>query len=72
MNSQVQSIKRMADMLKGKQNPQQMLQMVAQQNPQISQVLNIVNGSGMSPKQMFMNLAQQKGIDPNSIINILK
>lgn len=72
MSAQIQSVKRMANMLKGKSNPQQMLQMVAQQNPQMSQIMNMVNGSGMSPKQMFMNMAQQQGIDPNSIVNMLK
>lgn len=70
--NQIQSVKQMANMLKGKSNPQQMLQIVAQQNPQISQIMNMLNGSNMSPKQMFMNMAKQQGIDPTSIINILK
>jgi hypothetical protein len=62
----------MANMLKNQSNPMQMLQMMAGQNPQIANVLNMLGGSGMSAKQLFMQQAQKMGIDPNQIINMLK
>lgn len=68
----LQSVKRMAGMLKGKNNPMQMLQMLGGQNPQLNQVMQMMNGSNMSPKQLFMNMAQQQGIDPNQIISMIK
>jgi beta-N-acetylglucosaminidase len=71
-NSQMQQIKNMANMLKGSKNPQQMLQMAAQQNPQVSQVMNMLSGSGMSAKDMFYNIAKQRGINPDDVINNLK
>jgi hypothetical protein len=59
-------------MLKGQSNPMQIIKNMASQNPQVSQVLNMLNGSGMSAKDLFMQTAQQMGIDPNQIINMLK
>lgn len=70
--SNMGNIKQMINLIKGKNNPNQMLQMLAQQNPQVSQIMNMLNGSHMSPKQLFMQAAQQRGIDPNTIINQLK
>lgn len=71
-NASMQSIKRMAEMLKGKQNPMQILQAVSQQNPAVAQVMNMINGSGMSAKQFFMQIANQQGVDINSVISMLK
>lgn len=62
----------MMQMLQGSNNPQTMLQMMAAQNPQLKQVLDYVQQSGGDPKQAFYKLAQDKGIDPNQIINMLK
>lgn len=70
--SNMGNIKQMINLIKGKNNPNQMLQMLAQQNPQVSQIMNMLNGSHMSPKQLFMQTTQQRGIDPNTIINQLK
>ena len=70
--SNMGNIKQMINLIKGKNNPNQMLQMLAQQNPQVSQIMNMLNGSHMSPKQLFMQTAHQRGIDPNTIINQLK
>jgi beta-N-acetylglucosaminidase len=71
-NGQLNQIKQMANMLKGSKNPMQLLQMATQQNPQVSQVMNMLRGSGMSAKDMFYNVAQQRGINPDDIINNLK
>jgi hypothetical protein len=65
-------VKNMINMLKNNGNPMQMLQSMAGTNPQLGQVLSMLNGSGMSAKQMFMQMAQQRGVDPNSIIDMLK
>jgi hypothetical protein len=71
-NNPFNQIKQMANMLKGKSNPMQMLMGMSQNNPQISQVFNMLNGSGMSAKDMFYNIANQRGINPDDIINNLK
>lgn len=53
-------------------NPEQGLQILTQQNPQIQQTLNLINSMGTSPQQAFMQLAKMKGVDPNLIISMLK
>ena len=41
-------------------------------NPQLQQVMQMVKASNMTPKQYFYMLAKQKGIDPNTILNMFK
>lgn len=68
----IQSVKRMASMLKGKGNPMQILQMMGGQNPQLNQIMNLVNSKGMTPKDLFSQMAKQQGINPEQIISMLK
>ena len=65
-------IMQMFQNVKNAQNPNAMLQSLMQNNPQMKQVMDIINQNGGNAKQAFYNMAQQKGIDPNTIINNLK
>lgn len=69
---QLQSIKQAANMIKGNSNPMQMLQVMSQQNPQMSEIINLVNSNGGNAKAVFLQKAKEMGIDPNSIINQLR
>ena len=40
--------------------------------PEMQNVINLVNQNGGNAKQLFYQLAQQKGVDPNSILDMLK
>lgn len=60
------------NMIKSAGNPQQMLQSMVNSNPQIQQVMNYINQNGGDPKSAFYKLANEKGIDPDSILNQLK
>ena len=62
----------MMNMVKMSQNPQMALQTLMQNNPQIQNVMNIVRQNGGDPKTAFYNLAQQKGVDPNQILEMLR
>lgn len=53
----------------GSNNKNQMMQSMAQQNPQLQQTLSFINQNGGNAKQLYYNMCQQKGIDPNIIIN---
>lgn len=66
----LQSIKQMMSAFKSMSNPQQALMQIAQQNPQINSVMQMLNGR--NPKDVFMEECQKRGIDPNTIINQLK
>lgn len=57
---------------KSTNNPQQLLMNMAMNNPNIQQILNMINQSGQSPKDLFFTLANQKGINPNIILNKLR
>ena len=65
-------IKSWVNQLKGMSNPNEGLKMLISQNPQLQQVMNLVQQSGGNPKQAFMKMAQTKGINPQQIINMLK
>ena len=57
-------------MMRSSRNPQQMLMNMAQQNPQVKQAFNMISNSGKSPKDLFYELAKQKGVDPNQILSM--
>ena len=66
----LQSIKQMMSAFKNMSNPQQAIMQMAQRNPQINSVMQMLNGR--NPKDVFMEECQKRGIDPNTIINQLK
>lgn len=63
-------LKNMLAMLNGAQNPQAALNMLAQKNPQVAQVMQMVNNK--NPQEVFYEMCKQKGINPNDILNQLK
>lgn len=60
------------NMLRGQANPMQTLQQMAQTNPKIKQAFDYVQENGGDMESAFYKLAKQNGIDPNSIINMLR
>ena len=71
-NNQLSQIKNMMKLMKGNANPMQLLQSMSRTNPQLQQVMTMVNQSGKSPKDLFYELARQKGVNPDDIINQLR
>lgn len=65
-------VRQMMQMVRGAQNPNAMLQMMAQQNPQLQQAMSIVQQAGGDPQKAFYALCQQRGVDPAQILNALK
>ena len=59
-------------MLRSAGNPQMMLQQMMSQNPQMQQAIQYVNQNGGNAKQAFYKLAEQKGVNPDEILNMLK
>ena len=68
INPQFSNIKRMMNTIKMATNPKQALM----QNPQMQQVMQLVQQGGGDPKAIFYKLAEQKGVDPQSILDSLK
>ena len=66
------NIKQMMNIMRGSNNPTQLLSSLAQQNPQVRQIMEMVRNSNMSPKDLFYKMAKEKGVNPDDILNQLK
>ena len=53
-------------------NPNALMNKLIQSNPRLKAAYNMVQQNGGNAKTLFYQLAQQKGIDPNSILNQFK
>ena len=53
-------------------NPNAVMSKLIQSNPKLRMAYNMVQQSGRNAKTLFYQLAQRKGVDPNSILNQLK
>lgn len=49
-----------------------MLTQMASNNPQLREVMTYVNQNGGDAKKAFYQMAQQKGVNPDEILAILK
>lgn len=67
-----ETAKSIFSMLNGSSNPYQLLINIAAKNPMIRNIMDSADKSGKSYQDMFYELAKQRGVDPNSIINQLK
>lgn len=54
------------------QNPNTMMQQMAMNNSQLKQTLDFISQNGGNAKELFYKMTQQKGVDPNTILNQLK
>ena len=54
---------------KGMSNPQQMINQMMEQNPQIKSLIQAANGN---PEKAFRDMAKKMNIDPDEFINMLK
>lgn len=70
--SNLNQIKQMANLIKSAGNPQAMLQSMVQNNPQMQQVMALINSLGGDPKAAFYKVAKEKGVNPEEILNMLR
>ena len=61
----------MWNMLKNSNNPNELLQQLINTNPQFKQLMEMINSSG-DPQKLFYAMAEKQGVDPNSILSLLK
>lgn len=71
-NQNTETVKSIFSMLNGSSNPYQLLINIAAKNPMIKNIMDSADKSGKSYQDMFYELAKQRGVDPNNIINQLK
>lgn len=66
------NVRQMVNMVKSARNPQAMLNQLMQNNPNYRQVTELINQNGGDAKKAFYALAEQQGIDPNEILDMLR
>ena len=73
-NPAMQALSQMVGIAKTVQNPQAALQQMSANNPQMQEVMQLINQNGgiNNAQNIFYNLCQQRGVDPNTILNQLR
>lgn len=70
--SRLSPMKNLLDTVRSSGNPMMTLNQMAGNNPAIRQVMDYVNANGGDARTAFYRLAQERGVDPDSILNSLK
>lgn len=60
-------VKRIYNMLKNSNNPNELLESMIRQNPQMANTINLIRNNG-NYEQVFRNLCQQRGINPDEFM----
>ena len=68
----ISQIKQMMNTFNSAANPQLAMQNLMNSNPQVKQIVDFVRQSGGDPKQAFYKMAEQQGVDPEEVINLLR
>jgi len=59
-------------LIKNSANPAQLFQTMVKTNPQVQSIMNMIQQTNQTPKDLFYQTAQQRGIDPNQILGMFK
>ena len=59
-------------MVKAAKDPYSYLNSLAANNPQMREAIDYVKKNGNDPKAAFYKMAQEKGVDPESILSQLR
>lgn len=68
----MQSLRQMANVVRNSRNPQMMLMQLAQSNPQMKQAIEYIGQNGGNAKEAFYALAKQKGVNPDTVLNMFR
>lgn len=70
-NNSLNGIRNMMNLVNNSNDPRAMLNYMMANDPRMKEVQSIIDANGGDAKTAFYNLAKQKGVDPNSILNML-
>ncbi len=71
LKQQIQPAKQALRQIMSLSNPQTMMNQMLMNNPNVQQALNFIKQAGNNPQTAFINLAKQKGVNPQEFINEL-
>lgn len=66
-DTSVNNIRNMYQLFTQSRNPMELFTNMSVNNPQMKPLINLLN-QGISPENLFKNLCQQKGINPNDFL----
>ena len=66
------NLKNMMGMAKSVGNPAMMMQQMMGNNPNYQKAMELIKQHGGNARSAFYALAQQMGVDPNTVLNSLK
>ena len=74
MNNLNQNIDAIINMANARKNPQQIMQMLIQQNPQVKQMMTQIQNmaNGRTPQEFITQLAQQNGVSQDKIDQLIQ
>ena len=72
MSQLAQPVRNMMNAVRAAQNPQLMLNQLIMNNPQMKQVMDIVQKHGGDPMTAFRAEAEANGINPDEIMGMLR
>ena len=72
MPNGIAQVKNLMNVLRNSNNPQQLFFNMAKQNPQLQQIMNTIQNSNKTPKELFYQMAEQKGVNPEEILKQLQ
>ena len=59
-------------LVKASKDPGQLFQTMAKNNPQVQSIMQMIQQTNQTPKELFYKTAQQQGIDPNQILGMFQ
>ena len=68
-NTAMESFGKMVGTVQAAKNPMGAISQMAMNNPQMQQVMQVVQQNGGNAQQAFYNMCRQRGVDPNTIIS---
>ena len=68
----ISPILKMMRTVKSANNPMAMINMLAQQNPQVKQAMDLVSANNGDARKAFYDLAKDCGVNPEDILKMLK
>lgn len=72
IKNNAQQVKQMMNAVRNMSSPQGMMKNVMMQNPQMREVMQYVERYGGDAQKAFYSLAEQKGVNPQEVLNMLK
>ena len=63
----INQIKRMMSIVKSSSNPQAMLEMMSQSNPELKSIISLVNNNPNQARSLFYEEAKRRGLDKQQI-----